>query len=161
MVPEQTVILLAGIPATGKSTFARHLVREHGFAHYDLECNPRSWPIPELKEVWDVDRTAFATRIRQAHARVVLDWGFPVSCLHWVQKLREQNVRLIWFDGHIDRAREIFVQRGGIDVTCFDKQVAELQQAGCPRSLNCLIIPALTASGHLLDPNQIESKIFR
>ena len=49
---KQAIILLSGVPATGKSEFARHLARECGFAHYDLECHPRGWPHPELKATW-------------------------------------------------------------------------------------------------------------
>lgn len=161
MIPKKIVILLSGVPATGKSKFAHHLAREHGFAHYDLECYPRGWPQPELKEIWETDRTAFVMQIRQNHDRVALDWGFPVSCLSWVKQLRDQDVQLIWFDGDLDRAREVFVRRGGIDVTNFDKQVEEIQRAAYPGSLNCLVIPALSASGVFLDRRQIESKIFQ
>src|SRR5439155_838174 len=32
----RSIILLAGVPATGKSTFGQHLADKHGFAHYDL-----------------------------------------------------------------------------------------------------------------------------
>jgi len=52
VIPKQAIILLSGVPATGKSAFARHLARECGFAHYDLECHPRGWPHPELKATW-------------------------------------------------------------------------------------------------------------
>ena len=52
VIPKQAIILLSGVPATGKSEFARHLAREYGFAHYDLECHPRGWPHPELKATW-------------------------------------------------------------------------------------------------------------
>ena len=161
IVPKQILILLAGIPATGKSTFARHLARKHGFAHYDLECYPPSWPRPKLKDFWDTDRAAFVSQLRLNHDRVVLDWGFPVCCLPRVEELRVQGVKLIWFDGHIERARETFVQRGGIDVSNFDKQVEQVQQAGYPGSLNCLTIPALSARGVFLKPLKIERILFR
>jgi MoxR-like ATPase len=72
-VPNQVIILLSGIPATGKSEFARHLARDHGFAHYDMECYPRGWPHPELKGKWDTDRPAFVAQVRQHHDRITLD----------------------------------------------------------------------------------------
>ena len=79
MIPNEVVILLSGIPATGKSAFGRYLAHEHGFVHYDLECDPNSWPRPELEQLWNNDRAAFVAHVRQQ--RTVLNWGFPVHCL--------------------------------------------------------------------------------
>ncbi|MGD1097759.1 MAG: hypothetical protein ABSB35_37945 [Bryobacteraceae bacterium] len=160
-MPKQIVILLSGIPATGKSKFAGHLAREYGFAHYDLEHHPRGWPHPELKEIWETDRTAFVQQIRQSHDRVVLDWGFRVSYVSWVEQLRDQDVRLIWFDGDADRAREAFVRRGGSDATSFDRQVVDIQQAGYPESLRCSVVPAMSASGIFLNQHEIERIVFQ
>ena len=160
MVPGHIVLLLSGLPATGKSEFGRYLAREHGFAHYDLECYPRGWPHPELMGVWGSDRKAFVRQIRQNHDRVVLDWGFPVRCLSWVKQLQDQDVHLIWSNGDVNRAREKFVQRGGIEGSQFDKQIREIQQAGYPDSLKCLVVPALSASGEFMDWHQIERFVF-
>src|SRR5262249_10550949 len=33
-IPQKNLILLSGVPATGKSTFGRYLARERRFAHY-------------------------------------------------------------------------------------------------------------------------------
>jgi hypothetical protein len=155
-------ILLSGIPATRKSTFARYLAREHGFAHYDLECYPRGWPHPELKEEWDTDRAAFVSRVRQHHDRVALDWGFPVCCFGWVKQLTDQGVKLMWFDGDEACAREAFVRRDGIAVTNFDRQIKAIREAGYPASfgLDCVVVPALSARGVFLDPRLIESTVF-
>ena len=160
MIQERIVILLSGIPATRKSTFARYLAREHDFAHYDLECYPKGWPHPELKEAWDASRRTFIAQLCQWHNRVTLDWGFPVHCVSWVKELQDCGVRLIWFDGDIDRARQEFVQRGGIDTARFDEQVAAIKTAGYPASLDCFIVRVLAASGVFLDPSEIECSIF-
>jgi DNA-binding NtrC family response regulator len=53
------------------------------------------------------------------------------------------------------------MRRGGVDETNFDKQVREIRRAGYPGSLDCLVIPALSASGVSLDPRQIEGIVFR
>jgi hypothetical protein len=160
VVPRQIILLLSGIPATGKSEFARHLAQEHGFAHYDLERDPHGWPHPELHGAWSTDRAAFVALLRKNHDRVVLDWGFPISCLSWAEQLQDRGVRLIWLDGDVDRAREAFVRRGGIDVMAFDGQVGRIQRAAYPGSLGCLVIPALSATGTFLDHNKIESMVF-
>jgi hypothetical protein len=160
VLPEKIVILLSGIPGAGKSTFGRYLSREHNFAHYDLECWPRGWPNPHLKERWDADRRAFVEELRQYHDRVVLDWGFPVSCASWVAELRDQGVQLVWLDCDTNRARDAVVRRGGTDWIAFYQQVKQIQQAGYPDQLNCLVVPVLASSGSFLNPHQIESIVF-
>lgn len=75
---QNTVLLVSGIPATGKSGFCRYLAREHGFAHYDLECYPRGWPIPQLHQVWERSRGEFVAELYRLHERVAVDWGFPL-----------------------------------------------------------------------------------
>jgi hypothetical protein len=159
-VPNQVIILLSGIPATGKSDFARHLARDHGFAHYDMESYPRGWPHPELKGKWDSDRPTFVAQVRLHHDRITLDWGFPISCLSRVKELQAQGVQLIWFAGDVARAREAYVLRGGIAVTDFDRQIEAIQRARYPASLDCVVVPALSAAGDFLDQRQIERIIF-
>lgn len=160
LVPKQIIIFVCGIPATRKSTLARYLAREHGFAHYDLECHPEGWPHSELEETWDTDRTVFLAQLRQHHDRIVLDWGFPVSCFSLIKELTDQGVKVIWFDGDVVSARKAFEQRGGISMTCFDRQIEAIQQAGYPGALDCVVVPALSTSGVFLDPPDIENTIF-
>ena len=167
MVPKQTVILLSGIPATGKSTFARYLACEHGFAHYDLEYYPCGWPHPEaeLKGKWDNNRAAFVTQLRQYHDRIVLDWGFRVSFISWVNELRDLGVTLIWFDGDVVCARKKFCAREaskgrfGTEVS-FNSQIEDIKREGYPASLKSIVVPALSADGIFLHPHQIERTVF-
>ena len=125
VIPERCTILVSGVPATGKSTFARHLTSQHGFAHYYLESFPSGWPRIELKSLWDSSRVTFAVAVRQAHKRAVLDWGFPPSCLSWVRELQTAGVGLVWFDGNIKQARAVFARRGGLSLKAFGQQPAE------------------------------------
>lgn len=159
-IPEESLILLSGVPATGKSTFGRYLARAHGFAHYDLECHPRGWPHPELKATWETSRKAFVALLKQHHKRVALDWGFPVHCLPIVDELRAQSVSLIWFDGDRSRARSVFQERGGLALTAFDAQVAAIDAAGYPTPLKCVVVQALSANGAFTDSRTIEQRIF-
>ena len=162
MIPKETLILLSGIPATRKSTFGRYLASKHGFAHYDIECYPSSWPHPELYKTFLNDRHAFVKRLRGQHDRTVLDWGYPVRCLSWVDELRSCGVRLIWFSGDIAHAREEFKKRGACKgpENNFNKQVTAIQKEGYPASLDCVIVPALSSSGIFLDQHQIENIVF-
>ena len=119
-------------------------------------------PHPELYKTFLNDRHAFVKWLRQQHERTVLDWGFPVRCLSWVDELRTCGVRLIWFSGDIAHAREEFKKRGdgkGPEDN-FNKQVTAIQKEGYPASLDCVIVPALSSSGVFLDQHQIENIVF-
>lgn len=72
-------------------------------------------------------------------------------------------MQLIWFDGDIACARREFKKRGDCkgQVENFDNQIIAIQSAGYPASLNCVVVPALSASGIFLDQDEIENLIFR
>jgi hypothetical protein len=160
-IPKRSLILVSGIPATGKSSFARYLAREHGFAHYDLECYPCGWPQPELKPLWDSSRGDFLVKLQVLHPRVALDWGFPVGCLPWVRELVAAGTKLIWFTGSICRARAIFIERGGIDVCQFDAQVKAIQDADFPARLQCQSIDMLSEAGIWKKHSDVIEEVFR
>ena len=160
LIPRRSVLLLSGIPATGKSHFGRYLARQHGFAHYDLECHPRGWPHPELKVVWDASPSAFLAELRNRHERIALDWGFPPCRMRIVEELRIGGATVVWFDGNIAQARKKFIERGGIDVCEFDAQVKSIQQSDIPNILKCLVVNALTRKGAFLKLHSILSQVF-
>jgi len=158
MIPKHTVILLAGIPATGKTEFARYLAREHDFAHYDMERFPSGGPRQVLHGIWEKSRPAFVAFLRQEHPRVVLDWGFPPSCIARVNELRSCGVRLVWFEGDVALARKLFIKRGGPkgSIEGFGKQVEAIKAANFPAALNCVVVPALSAKESFLDREEVE-----
>jgi hypothetical protein len=125
-----------------------------------LSATREGGPTQKLKQTWDADRSALVSQLRKLHDKIVLDWGFPAPCLPWVEELRKCGVKLIWFAGDIDRAREIFVQRGGIAVEKFDNQVADIRTANFPASLNCVIIARLSSTGIFVEDPQVTRMIF-
>ena len=153
------LLLIAGIPATGKSTACRILARDHGFAHYDMECHPRGWPAPELKTIWDRSRPSFVSALRSRHTRIALDWGFPPHCLDWVAELQALGARLIWLTGDVAQARRFFIQRGGQSVSLFDDQVARIRAAHFPDVLNAQVIVSLTPLDYR-DPAEVIQEIL-
>ena len=161
MIPDRCILLLSGIPATGKSSFGQYLARVHSFAHDDLECYPRGWPHPELKLQWDSSRSEFVKALQKIHSHIALDWGFPVRCLPWVRELQDAGVRLLWFTGSRPQAREIFIARGGMDVRNFDDQIKAIQEAKLPASLQCNCVEVLSEAGVLKEPVAIFEEIFR
>jgi hypothetical protein len=55
-VMDKVQILIAGIPASGKSTFGKWLAKTHGFIHVDMELpqtDPSSLRAMGLESEWD------------------------------------------------------------------------------------------------------------
>ena len=142
------LLLLSGLPGTGKSTFAEKMASERGHAHYDLE-RPAQWPRPSLHALWERDRAAFARAVADAHpVGVVLDWGFPPSCRSWVEELRTAGFTLVWFSAGEDDARRSFLGRSPSDLTFFEAQASQIRESGFPGRLNALEVDALGSTGH-------------
>jgi hypothetical protein len=109
-------LLIAGIPATGKSTFARWLVEQHGYHRCPSGEEPGSDFLSEV----------IATR--SAWPDVVIDWGFPVGWLPHVRNWIADGVEPWWFDGDRDAARQIFLSRSDHPATPadWDRQLAAI-----------------------------------
>ncbi|MGB8409122.1 MAG: hypothetical protein WCE58_04340 [Gallionella sp.] len=158
---DNVILLVSGIPATGKSTFAKYLVQKYNFTHFDLEQPYQAWPDPDLHAIWDQSRSEFVKHLRSRYKRVVLDWGFPQSCLSWVQELQSQDVHVVWFTGNISQARKAFIARSGSDSAInFDNQVSDISSMSLPESLNCTVIPALSNDGVFLSGEAAVRLIF-
>jgi hypothetical protein len=93
-------------------------------------------------------------------SRVVLDWGFPPPCYPIVVQLRQLGASVVWFDGDRRRARELYIERGENDVALFDHQVAAIDAADLPHSLDCHVVNALGAIGLPLDSDALVEVVF-
>jgi hypothetical protein len=158
---ERQLLLIAGIPATGKSYFCRWLTREHGFIHVDVD-SPTS---PEARHILAVLKVCWGARTITAatatlgtlEPRVVVDWGFPPEQLPLVQRLKDAGTRLWWFDGDRDRARAEFVRRGTIPILCLDVQMAKIARSWeeIRGVFHPNIIDVLGADGQRRSPEEI------
>src|ERR1017187_9558778 len=132
-------ILIAGIPASGKSTFGKWLAKTHGFIHVDMELpdtGPGGLKALGLGSEWkafllETDSDSFLKSLREYSTSVALDWGFPPNpwMLSVVSRLDAGGVRLWWFDGDRLAARALFESRGNKPVDTFDNQVAGISAA--------------------------------
>jgi len=154
------VLHFSGIPATGKSSFSRFLASKHGFAHYDLECFPRGWPVPSLYALWCTRPLDFVKQLQAVHERAIIDWGFPIECLPLVTQFSACGIRLIWFNGDITHARRLFLERGGLDPARFDHQVSEIQRVGLPAGIEATVVDALTAAGEVRPMQELYAAVF-
>ena len=122
VLKNQKIILVSGIPASGKSTYARWLASSKRYSHLDVD----------LAASAGIRLDVWLESVRQSQKSGVIDWGFPLSCLDTVKRLVSQGVGQWWFDGNHEAAKAIFLERrkrgehpAGIDAFAF--QMAQIQ----------------------------------
>lgn len=127
---ETSLLLIAGIPATGKSHFGRWLRREHGYVHVDIDEISRLQNLglaPALKACLQASNgAALVSALRALGTHVVLDWGFPPERLDVVREMKREGVEIWWFDGDRAEARKQFVARGTVPVSALDIQMQKI-----------------------------------
>lgn len=153
---DREVIYISGIPATGKSSFCRHLERQHGYHHCDFDKLLQCRPFPAPFDLLDRSCELFVSEIIHQWHHVVIDWGFPVACLPRVREFRNAGVRLIWFDGDIMIARRVYERRqGAAQLHYIDKQIAHIQESGLPNGLGAQIVQGYKRDGRFPPPEEL------
>lgn len=120
------IVLIAGIPGTGKSTFADWLAKNRGFRHLDIEVAGVLGQA-RLRASWDrvisergVGR--FMSELQALRTPVVITWSFPVAYGWVIDGLKAQGTQVWWFDGDRGAALAAFLGKGG-NPTAFSVQV--------------------------------------
>ena len=132
MLTQPRVILVAGIPAAGKTSFGRWLSHQHRFIHVELE-NRAVRDGLKLADPWRLlrdrrSRGPLIAAVMGLGPSVVLDWGFPPAWLPAVKHFGDCGAELWWLDGDRARAREEFIACRAVPVDCFDRQIAKIDR---------------------------------
>jgi hypothetical protein len=99
-VSQNRVILVSGIPASGKSTFCRWLHTAKGWEHVDVDF---ASGYASLSQILD--------RLRRSPVGGTIDWGFPPAYLGVVKSLVQQINGFWWFTGDEQAAKLMFQRR--------------------------------------------------
>ncbi len=103
------LVLITGIPATGKTTVGDYLRDEHGFKHLDFESG-RLWDYLSNGVMLDEHQIK---KLKTQGRDVVITWGFvPDTQLAAVRALRDLGFRWIWFDGDREVALREYLKHG-------------------------------------------------
>lgn len=121
------IILVAGTPASGKTSFGDYLRDKKHFLHVDIEEFEGSY----LHSVWVAalrlkDMSLFLNTLKERTHNAVLTWGFHIDDLQVVADLKKAGVRIWWFEADEARAREKFIARGGGSIEVFDAQMKRI-----------------------------------
>jgi hypothetical protein len=176
MNPRSLILLICGIPASGKTTFGNWLRDNHNFVHLDLELRdclaanglPQFWPD---QRIWNLDSTELRLFIRHLHSldrNTVMTWGFHTDLIALVQEMVSAGVTAWWFEADRLAARQRFAARqtiirngvlqpGTADPARFDDTVGSLvrQWAQIAPIFDGHVIRTLGADGNYLRPAAI------
>ena len=126
------LLLIAGMPATGKTHFGEWLEAERGYVHVDAEVHGHLERVG-VHGLWNGaretgDATALASALRSLANPVVINWGFPPPCLPFVCALKDAGFVLWWFDAQVALSRSEYI-RAGRPIHAFDTQVSAIGAA--------------------------------
>lgn len=161
------LLLLSGIPATGKSSFGRWLEQEQGFVHLDYENGglDRFGLTPAWRAICQIpppDVTAFVSALTALQRPVAFDWGFPLPFLPLVEALHNAGIIAWWFDGDRAAARAAFVRRATVPVAALDIQMSAIgaSQPLLADFYGSRVIQAISADGTFRKPQEILGELI-
>ncbi len=128
------LVLVSGVPATGKSAYGSWLREQHGFVHVDVEND--GFGRVGLQDAWTavahlppLPLDPLIAGLRALGVPVVLDWRFPPKWFPLVRAMHASGISAWWFDGDRDAARRRFIARGTVSVAALDVQMRNIEAA--------------------------------
>ena len=165
---ENPIILIAGIPGSGKSSYAAWLQEHKGFLHIDLDEDEGGLlESAELKSFRDAafeigSAKPLVESLSKLSKPIVVDWGFPARYLGVVSAFKSAGMQLWWFDGDRMAARQAFLRRGTVPVEALDAQMASIDESWfeIQRVFDSQVIETVSPGPRFLPPDSIFGKMF-
>ena len=93
------IILVAGTPASGKTSFGDYLRDKKHYLHVDIEEFDGSY----LHSIWLAavklkEMSLFLNTLNERSHNTILTWGFHLDDLQIVADLKRAGVKLWWFE---------------------------------------------------------------
>ncbi|MGB7621851.1 MAG: hypothetical protein WBN92_05830 [Terriglobia bacterium] len=112
-----SLLLVTGIPGTGKTELGKYLSEHHRLRHVDMEAG-------DTLQSFVQDRLAFLAPLGPD---VVITWGFHVAHSGDVRFLKEQGYFLVWLDGDRPSALRAFITRATVPEVVFYLQMFTIE----------------------------------
>jgi hypothetical protein len=153
------LLLLTGIPHTGKTTIGNHLGERYGFTHLDFD-DPTTLDTYLSQGEGDFRRAV--KELKKAGGDVVISWGFlPDVHLVFVRALKSLGFTWVWFDGNRAAARREYLWIGRVEAA-FDRQMERIQANVDPRmtQLAPAVVNTFDDSSHFREPDEIVTELL-
>jgi hypothetical protein len=97
MLQERDLLLITGIPGTGKTTYGDNFAKEFGFLHHDLEDN-------QTLNRFNANPAQFIGELLNEKKNEVVTWGFGPDCkrsVFLVQQLRDAGFKIRYLQNNL------------------------------------------------------------
>jgi adenylate kinase family enzyme len=150
MPPQRDLLLITGIPGTGKTTYGDKFVNQFGFVHYDLEE-------PQTLNRFAGNPARFIADAVSQKKSVVVTWGFVLDEYQTalVLQFRSVSFKLIWFDGNRSAALRAFRKRATVSEEAFHAQMHRIEETKIVERLQPTVINPLNAPGKFKSPKKL------
>ena len=140
------LILVTGIPGTGKTTIGDYLSDNRSFRHIDFEDGET---LGRMVRFGDRGFRKEIARLRQQKQDVVVTWGFvPDLQLGMVKLMRGLGFDWVWLDGDRAAARRVFLERGTVAEELLDIQMEKIARHIDLAALKPRIVNPFDRDGH-------------
>lgn len=152
------LLLITGIPGSGKTTVGNYLAWKHGFEHLDFE---RSSMLERFLGRGETSLRSELELLMRSGRDIVVTWGFlPGAQLSLVLLMRELGFEWIWFDGDRPAARRAFIARGTVSEAALDVQLRAIAQHVDLDKLQPQRLNTFDASGEFRPLDEIAAELM-
>jgi adenylate kinase family enzyme len=145
MLQERDLLLITGIPGTGKTCYANKFAKEFGFLHHDLEDQQT-----QTLNRFNAIPAQFIGELLNEKENVVVTWGFGPDCersVSLVLQLRSAGFKWIWFDGNRPAALREFQKRATVQEIDFYAQMYRIDKSRIVERLRPTVINSFDDRG--------------
>jgi adenylate kinase family enzyme len=157
MLQERDLLLITGIPGTGKTSYADKFAKEFGFLHHDLEDQQA-----QTLNRFNANPPQFIEELLNEKKHVVVTWGFGPDCersAFLVQQLRSNGFKLIWFDGNRPAALREFQKRATVQEIAFYLQMYRIEKSTIVERLKPTVINSFDDRGQFKPTKELLAEI--
>lgn len=155
MLQERDLLLITGIPGTGKTTYGDKFATEFGFRHCDLEDQ-------QTLNHFAGNPTQFIRELLTEDKNVVVTWGFGPDnepSILLVEHLRSAGFELIWFDGDRPAALREFQKRATVPEIALYVQMYRIEKSRVVERLKPTIINSFDDRGQFKPTKELLAEI--